>query len=101
MLIGWPQDMDNVNLKNNAVHCKLLVGRGFTEESAGHEKSSVIICGTTLSSERQDTSSPVSEAHCYVDCWHNRPIGGRSADWIQLDSTPHYTNTTLTVVCLK
>jgi hypothetical protein len=24
--------------------------------------------------------------------WHNRPIGGRSAEWIQLDSTPHYTN---------
>jgi hypothetical protein len=23
--------------------------------------------------------------------WHNRPIGGRSAEWIQLDSTPHYT----------
>jgi hypothetical protein len=23
--------------------------------------------------------------------WHNRPIGGRSAEWI-LDSTPHYTN---------
>jgi hypothetical protein len=24
--------------------------------------------------------------------WHNRPISGRSAEWIQLDSTPHYTN---------
>jgi hypothetical protein len=25
--------------------------------------------------------------------WHNRPIGGRSAKWTQLDSTPpHYTN---------
>jgi hypothetical protein len=24
--------------------------------------------------------------------WHNRPIGGRSAEWTQLDSTPHYTN---------
>jgi hypothetical protein len=24
--------------------------------------------------------------------WHNRPIGGLSAEWIQLDSTPHYTN---------
>jgi hypothetical protein len=23
---------------------------------------------------------------------HNRPIGGRSAEWTQLDSTPHYTN---------
>jgi hypothetical protein len=23
---------------------------------------------------------------------HNRPIGGRSAVWTQLDSTPHYTN---------
>jgi hypothetical protein len=23
---------------------------------------------------------------------HKRPIGGRSAEWIQLDSTPHYTN---------
>jgi hypothetical protein len=23
--------------------------------------------------------------------WHNRPIGGRSAEWTQLDSTPHYT----------
>jgi hypothetical protein len=22
--------------------------------------------------------------------WHNRPIGGRSAEWTQLDSTPHY-----------
>jgi hypothetical protein len=24
--------------------------------------------------------------------WHNTPIGGRSAEWTQLDSTPHYTN---------
>jgi hypothetical protein len=24
--------------------------------------------------------------------WNNRPIGGRSAEWTQLDSTPHYTN---------
>jgi hypothetical protein len=24
--------------------------------------------------------------------WHNRPIGGRGAEWSQLDSTPHYTN---------
>jgi hypothetical protein len=24
--------------------------------------------------------------------WHNRPLGGRSAKWTQLDSTPHYTN---------
>jgi hypothetical protein len=24
--------------------------------------------------------------------WHNRPIGGRSVEWTQLDSTPHYTN---------
>jgi hypothetical protein len=24
--------------------------------------------------------------------WQNRPIGGRSAKWTQLDSTPHYTN---------
>jgi hypothetical protein len=24
--------------------------------------------------------------------WHNRPIGGRSAEWTQMDSTPHYTN---------
>jgi hypothetical protein len=24
--------------------------------------------------------------------WHNRPIGGRSAEWSQLDSTPHYSN---------
>jgi hypothetical protein len=24
--------------------------------------------------------------------WHNRSIGGRSAEWTQLDSTPHYTN---------
>jgi hypothetical protein len=24
--------------------------------------------------------------------WHNRLIGGRSAEWNQLDSTPHYTN---------
>jgi hypothetical protein len=24
--------------------------------------------------------------------WHNRPIGGRSAEWTQLDSTPHSTN---------
>jgi hypothetical protein len=23
--------------------------------------------------------------------WHNRPIDGRSAEWTQLDSTPHYT----------
>jgi hypothetical protein len=22
--------------------------------------------------------------------WHNRPIGGRSAKWTKLDSTPHY-----------
>jgi hypothetical protein len=24
--------------------------------------------------------------------WHNRPNSGRSAEWTQLDSTPHYTN---------
>jgi hypothetical protein len=24
--------------------------------------------------------------------WHKGPISGRSAEWIQLDSTPHYTN---------
>jgi hypothetical protein len=24
--------------------------------------------------------------------WHNRHISGRSAEWTQLDSTPHYTN---------
>jgi hypothetical protein len=24
--------------------------------------------------------------------WHNRPIGGRSAEWTQLDSPFHYTN---------
>jgi hypothetical protein len=24
--------------------------------------------------------------------WHNRPIGGRSAEWTQLDSTPQYTD---------
>jgi hypothetical protein len=23
--------------------------------------------------------------------WHNGPIGGRSAEWTKLDSTPHYT----------
>jgi hypothetical protein len=22
--------------------------------------------------------------------WHNKPISGRSADWTQLDSTPHH-----------
>jgi hypothetical protein len=22
--------------------------------------------------------------------WHNRPISGRSAEWTQLNSTPHY-----------
>jgi hypothetical protein len=27
-----------------------------------------------------------------TQCWHNRPISGRSAEWTQLDSTPHYTN---------
>jgi hypothetical protein len=24
--------------------------------------------------------------------WHNRPMGGRSAEWTQLDFTYHYTN---------
>jgi hypothetical protein len=24
--------------------------------------------------------------------WNNTPIGGRSAEWTQLDSTPHYSN---------
>jgi hypothetical protein len=24
--------------------------------------------------------------------WHSRLIGGRSAEWTQLDSTPHYKN---------
>jgi hypothetical protein len=24
--------------------------------------------------------------------WHNRPIDGRSAEWTQLASNPHYTN---------
>jgi hypothetical protein len=24
--------------------------------------------------------------------WHNRPIGDRSAEWNQLESTPNYTN---------
>jgi hypothetical protein len=26
--------------------------------------------------------------------WHNRPVGGRSAEWTQLDATPYYTNLT-------
>jgi hypothetical protein len=24
--------------------------------------------------------------------WHNTPIGGRSAEWTQLTSTPHFTH---------
>jgi hypothetical protein len=24
--------------------------------------------------------------------WHNRPVSGHSAEWTQMDSTPHYTN---------
>jgi hypothetical protein len=24
--------------------------------------------------------------------WHNRPIGGRSGEWTQLDYTPHFTS---------
>jgi hypothetical protein len=24
--------------------------------------------------------------------WHNTPISGRRVEWVQLDSTPHYTN---------
>jgi hypothetical protein len=24
--------------------------------------------------------------------WHYRPVGGRSAEWTKLDSTPHYSN---------
>jgi hypothetical protein len=24
--------------------------------------------------------------------WHHRPVGGRSAEWTHLDSTPHYTS---------
>jgi hypothetical protein len=27
--------------------------------------------------------------------WHNRPIGGSSAEWTQSESTPHYTNNKL------
>jgi hypothetical protein len=27
-------------------------------------------------------------------CWYNAPIGGRSSEWNQLDSTHHYTNLT-------
>jgi hypothetical protein len=27
-----------------------------------------------------------------TQCGHNKPISGRSAEWTQLDSTPHYTN---------
>jgi hypothetical protein len=26
-------------------------------------------------------------------CWHNRPIGGRSAEWTQLDTSPSYSLT--------
>jgi hypothetical protein len=26
-----------------------------------------------------------------TQCWHNMPIGGRSAEWSQLDSTPRPT----------
>jgi hypothetical protein len=26
--------------------------------------------------------------------WHNRPISGRSAEWTQLNSNPHYTKST-------
>jgi hypothetical protein len=29
--------------------------------------------------------------------WHNRPIGGRSVEWTQLDSTPHYTKFILSI----
>jgi hypothetical protein len=24
--------------------------------------------------------------------WYNKPICGRSAEWVQLNTTPHYTN---------
>jgi hypothetical protein len=30
--------------------------------------------------------------------WHSRPIGGRSAEWTKLDSTPHYTNLRSTLI---
>jgi hypothetical protein len=31
--------------------------------------------------------------------WHNGPISGRSAEWTQLDSTPHYTNLKKIIAC--
>jgi hypothetical protein len=32
--------------------------------------------------------------------WHNRPIGDRSAEWTQLDSTPHYSKKKIVLVTL-
>jgi hypothetical protein len=51
--------------------------------------------------DRFSLSTSVSPANCHstnfsiiiiTRGWHNRPIGGSSAEWAQLDSTPNYTN---------
>jgi hypothetical protein len=56
---------------------------------------------------RFSPSTPVSPANHSTNFsiiiipwgWHNRPISGRSAEWTQLDSTPHYTNLKKNVNC--
>jgi hypothetical protein len=58
------------------------------------------VCGDKAVLGRFSPSTSVSSANHSTDVsiiiitrdWHNRPIGGRSAEWTQLDSTPHYTN---------
>jgi hypothetical protein len=56
-------------------------------------------CGQSGTGGRFSPSTSVSSATNFSNFsiiiitrgWHNMPISGRSADWTQLDSTPHYT----------
>jgi hypothetical protein len=59
------------------------------------------VCGVCVGQSRFSPSTSVSLANHHftnffiitiTQGWHNRPIGGCSAEWTQLDSIPHYTN---------
>jgi hypothetical protein len=45
--------------------------------------------GTSVSSANHSTNFSII---IITRDWHNRLISGRSAEWTQLDSIPHYTN---------
>jgi hypothetical protein len=52
---------------------------------------------TSVSPANHSTNFSIS---IIIRGWHNRPNSGRSVEWTQLDSTPHYTKKNFTAILL-